>query len=667
MRVRWSDELPFRDAHRLAILSFVFLYYELACIRWASAFVLYMSYYANIVLLACFLGMGLGMLAARRSRTWINAFPLSMFLFLGLTYFFEVQAAVREEGVIYFYSTRAPFQTPAEVAVGGVFVLVTVQFMLLSQEIGRLFARLAPLRAYAVNIGASLVGILAFALCSWLSLPAASWLAPMFLLLIPVLPAGRLRLANAVVLLAAFVLVFVSDLGARWSPYYRLTYKTIYPDGTHPCYFISVNGIQHQSMQPNEYKEPFYRLPYVILGDASRYRRVLVIGAGSGSDVAFALLYGAERVQAVEIDPGIVRLGRELHPERPYSDSRVVVTVNDARDFLRHTHDTYDLVVFGLPDSLTLTSAVANLRLESYLFTRECFEAVKARLAPSGVVILYNRYRRPWLVDKLGRMLTEVFGSEPRIFLWANYGYLATLVAGPGSAHLLDPPGPWMGVSPNAPPSAHDDWPFLYLFKPSLPPIYMRFGVFVIIISVLGIWLIAPPGTLRSFDPPLALMGAAFMLLETSAVVRLSLLFGGTWRVNAAVFTGVLVMVLVAVGVRSRIGPVRRVWWFSALFASLLAVGLLPVDRFSDLPGGGWLAAAVTMVPIMIANVVFADRFAESAAPHVGLASNVLGAIAGGLMEYGSMLFGYQVLLIPVAILYAAVAAWPRRSAGTGS
>ena len=52
---------------------------------------------------------------------------------------------------------------------------------------------------------------------------------------------------------------------------------------------------------------------------------MLVLGAGSGTDVVAALRHGARHVDAVEIDPVIVRLGRQYHPDQPYSDPRVTV------------------------------------------------------------------------------------------------------------------------------------------------------------------------------------------------------------------------------------------------------------------------------------------------------------------------------------------------------
>ncbi len=77
---------------------------------------------------------------------------------------------------------------------------------------------------------------------------------------------------------------------------------------------VEVNNIFHQSMAPVEKKEYFYQWPYRVFGDT--FENVLILGAGSGTDVAASLLHNSKHIDAVEIDPVIVRLGRQFHPDR---------------------------------------------------------------------------------------------------------------------------------------------------------------------------------------------------------------------------------------------------------------------------------------------------------------------------------------------------------------
>ena len=74
--------------------------------------------------------------------------------------------------------------------------------------------------------------------------------------------------------------------------------------------------------------------------------------------------------------------------------------IGDGRAFLESTDKKYDLIVLALPDSLTLVSGNSALRLESFLFTKEAFEAARDHLKPGGVFSLYNYYRTKWLIDR---------------------------------------------------------------------------------------------------------------------------------------------------------------------------------------------------------------------------------------------------------------------------
>src|SRR5213079_3155704 len=60
----------------LFLVGFLVLFLELACIRWFSANVIFLPFFTNIVLIACFLGMSCGCLAARQRRNWLAWFPL---------------------------------------------------------------------------------------------------------------------------------------------------------------------------------------------------------------------------------------------------------------------------------------------------------------------------------------------------------------------------------------------------------------------------------------------------------------------------------------------------------------------------------------------------------------------------------------------------------------
>src|SRR6476619_1522629 len=201
-----------------------------------------------------------------------------------------------------------------------------------------------------------------------------------------------------------------------WSPYYRIDFKQA-------DLSLSVNLIYHQQMVSRTSNFPAYALPHLLNRDAGRpaFSDVLIIGAGSGNDVSRALQWGAQHVDAVEIDPAINRLGRQYHPDHPYQDPRVEIHLDDGRNFLRSTTRKYDLIVYALVDSLVLHSGYSNIRLESFLFTRQAFEDVRRHLKPSGNFVIYNDFRQGWLAARLQQCLEEVVGAANPLVLTLPY------------------------------------------------------------------------------------------------------------------------------------------------------------------------------------------------------------------------------------------------------
>ena len=209
------------------------------------------------------------------------------------------------------------------------------------------------------------------------------------------------------VLIAANMLAVMPSIGDTvWSPYQKLVGHPIPPGTVIPpgserlgpdaeAYLVQISDVFYQvaiDLRPQALGDrgghplPHYDEVYRRLGN--RPERVLIVGAGLGNDVAAALRAGAGHVDAVEIDPAIVELGRRHHPERPYEDTRVNVIINDARDaFRRLPPQSYDVVVFGLLDSHTQLAS-SSVRLDNYVFTLESFRTAGRLLKPGGHIIV---------------------------------------------------------------------------------------------------------------------------------------------------------------------------------------------------------------------------------------------------------------------------------------
>ena len=157
---------------------------------------------------------------------------------------------------------------------------------------------------------------------------------------------------------------------------------------------------------------PFYGALYGHLTTAGGLGNVAIIGAGSGNDVALALSKGATHVDAVEIDPVIQQLGAEIHPSHPYDDPRVSVHIDDGRAFLEQSDDAYDLVLFALPDSLTLVSSTGVAAPGELPVHHGVDRGGEGATRPDGVFAMYNFYR-PDVFDRYAATLAQVFGHPP--------------------------------------------------------------------------------------------------------------------------------------------------------------------------------------------------------------------------------------------------------------
>ncbi|MBV8715381.1 MAG: spermidine synthase [Chloroflexi bacterium] len=703
MIAAWPGALIRRKDFQLFLTSFLGLYAELLCIRWMPAHVRFLSYFTNFILLASFLGLGVGILSARRKLPLgPRTFPLILLFAAILIAATKFELKIGSAGVLYYgagESGTAP--TENALVLPAAFLLVSLLFVCIGRPLGVLLSEVTPpLRAYAFDIGGSLAGIAAFFALSWFEQPPVVWFAGLVIIsLLLIGPTWLDRAFMVVPLLIAGAIAWNIGQGYWWSPYYKIG---LTPTDNGDGWALNVNESGHQAMLPSDEKEPFYRAPYELFG-AGQFQHVLIIGAGSGSDTAIGLKYGqVGHIDAVEIDPVIARLGAQFHPEQPFSDPRVAVHVDDGRSFLRKSTDTYDLIIFALPDSLTLTSQFSSLRLESFLFTEQSFQEARQHLTPNGAIVLYNYYREDWLIRKLAGMLESSFGQPPFVESFGGWGRAGVLVDGPRLQTLLaqrpdlaqpyteiraaapqlneDPNAillPLVGqgvlahtntagdVDPTPPTPATDDWPLMYLRDPALPWVYLA-GLGMVAVIALGlIFGLAPATARKGFSGHMFFLGAAFMLLETRSLVTFALLFGSTWLVNSLVFFAILCSVMLAVFLSSRFPLRPSVPLYGVLVAALLLAYFIPQEAFLSitvLPLRYALASLVAFLPVFVANLVFAGSFKGTGpTADVAFASNLIGIMLGGMLEYASLLIGYQNLLLIVIGFYLLSAVLLRR------
>lgn len=603
------------------------------------------------------------------------------------------------------------------------YVSTILIFLPIGQLTGRLMRGVAPIRAYTLNIVGSLAGVGLFALVSYLWLPPVVWFALTGLALSWLLrhePRGATCSAAALLLALMFLgHARLPDSLEVYSPYQRLevTREVVRDVDGWPLdtgVLISANKAYHlrTANLADEFvtlhgerfprlrgMQSAYNLPYRFAraargGDPSRQPapptatddprdaasdaefRVLVVGAGGGNDVAAALRHGATHVDAVEIDPAILELGRRYHAEQPYHDLRVSAHVNDARAFMRRAASgQYDLIVFGLLDSHTLLSGMSAVRLDNFVYTVESLREARRLLKPDGIAALsFATGNAGYLATRLHDMILDSFGHEPRCI---SLGYDDGMMFLASAADESIAPSPLSAVPPllgDTPiqlqagiAAATDDWPFLYLPGPRWEELPRSYFVMVGILALISVvWILAGSGRITGISPHFFFLGGAFLLIETKGITELALIYGTTWIVSSVVIASILALILLA-NLFVTIWPVQpRPVHYALLAVSLLAGYFVRIETMLQ---WGWLAAALgatvlLVLPLFFAGVIFATSLRQSASLPRAFASNLLGAILGGLCEYSSMALGFRNLYLVGLGLYAlSFVTLPRRRA----
>jgi spermidine synthase len=682
------------------LVSATALFLEVLMIRWISSEIRVFAYFKNFVLIACFLGFGLGCyLCRRRVRAMAWFVPLLVIAVVVSLPWPGLRELVRSMPTLIGALSEVdvwgvpslPNQgnellalAKSMIIVVPLFGLVAFIFVPLGQLVGWYLEK-APrgIKGYTLNIVGSLAGILAYTGLCFLNQPPATWLAAAGVLMMWLLwNRPPLRWAALAVFSVCVALTALAPHPGEvyWSPYQRLNLRAAYlTDGELISYELRTNDSWYQQIynlspefgakHPDLFRDvpakwnP-YNLPYRFFPKPGS---VLVLGAGTGNDVAAAVRNGAERIVAVEIDPLIQKLGSKLHFEKPYSSPRVDVVINDARSYIENSHEQFDLIMFSLLDSHTTSSYYTNIRIDNYVYTVEALQVAKRLLKPDGVLILKFWVDTPWIASRLDQLTQTVFGRRSLILSVQNpfYGtpgvfYFCGSRERVNTALSADPEllayAKANAASLPATPAAltTDDWPYFYQHQPGIPSAVILMSL---VLVFLGWFFLRDTGiSAGSLDWHFFFLGAGFFLLEAQIISKMALLFGTTWLVNSIAISGLLVLIVGSNLVVERRKNFNIAFAYAGIFASILVSYLLPIE--SLFVASYWLkvllAVAVFGAPVFFAGIIFIRSFATVGFQGMALGSNLFGALVGGLLESLSMWTGIRSLLIVAGLLYLA-------------
>ena len=123
---------------------------------------------------------------------------------------------------------------------------------------------------------------------------------------------------------------------------------------------------------------------------------------------------------------------------------------------------------------------------------------------------------------------------------------------------------------------------------------------------------------------------------------------------NTLVISAVLVMALLANDVAMRWPRISLTPYYVGLLMALAANRIVPLDIFSPMPlwAKGFLATVFLSLPIFFAGLIFSSLFSKTEDRAGAVASNLIGAMVGGMTECLSFVFGIRALLVVAALFY---------------
>jgi hypothetical protein len=182
---------------------------------------------------------------------------------------------------------------------------------------------------------------------------------------------------------------------SEWGPVFRVDVIPTSPDShllLHDATFGS--GIWRFDGDPSSetrFETDTRRVPFDLLGGAPG--KELIIGSAGGNEILASLYFGAQDIDAVELNPVTVDILADKFADfTGHLDQRpeVDLTQGDGRSFLARSDDTYDLVWYVAPDSYAANNAASSgafVLSESYLYTSEMIKETLEHLTDDGITV----------------------------------------------------------------------------------------------------------------------------------------------------------------------------------------------------------------------------------------------------------------------------------------
>ena len=668
----------------IALAAGLGLFLELAIIRIHSSYFQLFAYFKNLSLLSCFLGLGIGYSFSKVRLYSLNwTFPL---VALQVSFMY----ILRDTPVTLFFQNPISeiWNMGQSIAIGSLHVILiyffisiiflfnAVAFIPLGHLVARLMLNTDPLKAYSYDLLGAIAGIGLFTILSFLWTGPTVWLIISFSILIFFQFNLKLNIKFScitfVILILSLNIFNDTSKMELHSPYQNVSVK--FNNNQLKPIIVQSNNIWLQapmdlSNEINQKKNSSWHKFYIIPFTSTNYdfKDILIVGSGTGNDVATAIRYSKGNIDAVEIDPLVANLGEKFHPENPYGNSRVNLIINDARNFIKEIDKKYDLIVYSVLDSHANLSSKGGVRLDSYVYTVESFFEAKKKLNENGVMFLSFAVSTEQMGNKIYKMLKMNFDNEPKIltrdhksddknFIEGIYSFVVSnkdLSLDLSKSNFIETnvfkdKKFYQDVDVST-----DDWPFFYMSYRIYPVSYVVLISIIFFISLFFLKNLTKM-SLSKFSYPSFFLGVGFMLMETKGITELAKIYGSTWFVVSIVITAILTMAYLAnlfiiKGIKISI---NQIYFF--LILSLLLSYSLSFINFYNYPILllKLIIPIILTFPVFFSGLAFSKELVRYGSTANALSCNILGAIVGGLLEYNSMYFGFKFLYLLAIFFY---------------
>src|SRR3954447_50947 len=165
-----------RNEVRLFLTSFAILFVELLLIRWIPSNVKYIGFFSNFLLIASFLGIGLGILIGRKGfNPRISPFAILLAAVVLYVFTFQLNVQIKSSNELFFGLAESNAVDQNFLILPLIVALIVSLMATLALPLGPLLRSMPPLKAYAIDIIGSLAGIASFTLLSALGTDPVVW------------------------------------------------------------------------------------------------------------------------------------------------------------------------------------------------------------------------------------------------------------------------------------------------------------------------------------------------------------------------------------------------------------------------------------------------------------------------------------------------------------